>query len=215
MSAVPTKRVLIYVVLGLVVLAVGAVTVASMGGKTPAAGSQLTIVDEGDGPSLSAMAGGPISSTSTTATRTIFVQVTGAVRRPGVYEVSPGTRAFQVVDKAGGFTADADEEAVTLAAQLADGCRIYIPRKGETTTSQVDSSAGGGFAEAGSNAGPISINSASLEELDSLPGVGPATAQKIIDYREANGAFTSIDQLSDVPGIGPSKLEQLRPLVGL
>lgn len=171
--------------------------------------------------------GGTPSSLSTTTTqpRKIWVQVVGAVRRPGVYQVEADVRVFQAVLEAGGFTEDADQEAVALAAALSDGCRIYVPREGEgpvpgggtptQSSAGITGSAPAGSLGAGGTAGPVSLNTATAEHLDSLPGIGPATAQQIIAYREAQGPFTSVDQLTEVPGIGPVKLEQLRPLVGL
>jgi competence protein ComEA len=216
MSPVPAKRLFVYVALGMVVLAVGALAVVSTGRGTSASGGQITIVGQDTGSSIDAVVGG-LSSTTTTTTsiRTIFVQVAGAVRRPGVYEITEGARVFQAIDKAGGFADQADQQAVTLAAQLTDGCRVYVPSEGETTTTSVMTITGGTSANGGASGGPVSLNSATLQELDSLPGIGPSTAQKIITYRETKGPFTSIDQLSEVPGIGPSKLEELRLLVGL
>jgi competence protein ComEA len=162
--------------------------------------------------------------TTTTAPR-IWVQVAGAVACPGVYQMEAGSRVFEAILEAGGFTEEADEEAVALAAQLSDGCRVYVPTVGEVDAGKVEnpvvSSAGisgGSSADSpagGSSAAPVSLNSATLEQLDALPGVGPSIAQQIITYRETNGPFTSVEQLTDVPGIGPAKLEQLRPLVGL
>ncbi len=133
---------------------------------------------------------------------------------------------FQAVLEAGGFSDEADQEGVALAASLTDGCRVYVPRvgepAGETVQTPTQSSAGitggsstGGSAAGGTSTGPVSLNSATLEQLDALPGVGPALAQQIVTYRETLGPFTSVDQLDDVSGIGPAKLEQLRPLVGL
>lgn len=216
MSAVPTKRLFVYVALGIVVLAVGAVAVVFTGKGASATGDPLTVVDQDIGSPVGGIV--DVSSSTTTATvavGTIFVQVAGAVRRPGVYEMGDGARVFQAIDKAGGFTAEADQQAVTLAAQLTDGCRVYVPREGETTTTSVATVTGGIPANGSVGGGPVSLNAATAEELDSLPGIGPSTAQKIITYRETKGPFTSIDQLSDVPGIGPAKLEELRPLVGL
>jgi competence protein ComEA len=216
MSAVPTKRLFVYVALGVVVLAVGVLAVVSMG-KGSSGSEPLTVVDQGAGSSVDTIAGGSSSTTTTTTTavRTIFVQVAGAVRRPGVYEMTEGARAFQAIERAGGFVEAADQQAVTLAAQLTDGCRVYVPRQGETTTTVVATVSGGTPANGASGGGPVSLNSATLEQLDALPGIGPSTAQKIITYRETKGPFTSVDQLTEVPGIGPSKLEELRPLVGL
>jgi competence protein ComEA len=131
--------------------------------------------------------------------------------------MAEGDRVFQAVEQAGGFQEDADQQAITLAAQVTDGCRVYVPRSGEVTGGTVVSVSGdvGTGTGSGAAAGPVSLNSATVEELDALPGIGPATAQKIVTYREENGPFASVDELTEVPGIGPSKLEELRPLVGL
>jgi competence protein ComEA len=216
MSAVPTKRLFVYVALGMVVLAVGVLAVLTMGRGGSGSGEPLTVVDQGSGTSLDAIVGVSSSTTTTTVpVRTIFVQVAGAVRRPGVYEMTEGARVFQAIEEAGGFIEAADQQAVTLAAQVTDGCRVYVPREGETTTTAVATVTGGTSANGPGGSGPVSLNSATLEQLDALPGIGPSTAQKIITYRETKGPFTSVDQLTEVPGIGPSKLEELRPLVGL
>jgi len=142
------------------------------------------------------------------------VQVAGEVRRPGVYRVASDARVFEAVLEAGGFTEQADQQAVPLAARVSDGCKVVVPKVGAAAGPVVSSDPLGGSAT-GSTAGVVSLNSATLQQLDSLPGIGPALAQQIIAYREANGPFTSVDQLTDVPGIGPSKFAQLRPLVGL
>jgi competence protein ComEA len=238
MHGIPTKRVLVYVVAGLVVLAVGAVGLWSLRGGDGAGGVVVEAVDDGGRSSDSPQArvgGLPVetvsSETTTTQVSKIWVQVAGAVRRPGVYQVESGARVFEAVLAAGGFADGADEQGVALAASLTDGCRLYVPLENETagqvvqppamqvpTESTAGLSAGstpGSSGGVGQAAGPVSLNTATVEQLDTLPGVGPALAQQIISYREANGPFTSVDQLDDVPGIGPAKLEQLRPLVGL
>ena len=230
MLAVPKKRLLVYAVAGLVVLAVGAagLMAARPSGGTQTDGMVLDASGAVDGVTadprgsdasvgLDPASGDEVrqTATSTTDAALIFVQVAGAVQRPGVYQMPDGCRAFQAVLQAGGFTGDADQEIVPLASRLSDGARLYVPRKGETASGPVLSGAaqtGGGST---GSTGLVAINSASAEQLDSLPGIGPSLAQKIIMFREAQGPFTSVDQLGDVPGIGPSKLEQLRPLVTL
>lgn len=227
MATIPKKRLLVYAAAGLLVLTVGAIGLLAM--RSPGAvqteGMVLDVsgaqagAEGSDWPAGSALPA-PVVSTTASSTTTepplIYVQVAGAVLRPGVYRVPSDARAFQAVLQAGGFSKEADQEAVPLAARLSDGCRLYVPRRGEAMAGPaLSADPGGSGGGAASESGPVSLNSATLEELDSLPGIGPALAQQIISYREAHGPFTSIDQLSEVPGIGPSKLEQLRPLVGL
>ncbi len=210
MSSIPTKRIFVFIVLGALVFAVGTVAVVLMGDDDTPEADGLVLTEAEPQMETSASE----TSVTTTSLARVFVQVAGAVRRPGVYQMPVGARVFQAVEEAGGFVEGADRESVPLAAPVTDGCRVYVPLEGEQVSAapgisapqSVGSSTGGG---------PVSINSASVEELDSLPGIGPATAQKIIDYRDAKGPFTSVDQLCDVPGIGTAKLEQIRPLVGL
>jgi competence protein ComEA len=213
MSSVPTKRLLVYVALGVVVLIVGIATLASMRSGAEGAGS----VTFGTDIAMSSTSDASSAALTTTSTaNTIFVQVAGAVRAPGVYEMPPGSRVFEAIEEAGGFSETADQQSMSLAAVLGDGCRVYVPRQGEVTAdSPAVTQAGTGAGSGDASAGLVSINSATIEELDALPGIGPSLAQNIVDYRESNGPFTSVDQLGDVTGIGPSKLEKLRPLVGL
>ena len=134
----------------------------------------------------------------------LIVDVAGAVRRPGLYRLAAGTRIADAVARAGGATAKADLTLVNLAAPLADGEQVLVPKRGAV------SSSGGG---APSSAGPVDLNSASLEQLDALPGIGPSTAQKILDYRQQHGPFHSVEELDAVPGIGPARIAQLKGLV--
>jgi competence protein ComEA len=129
----------------------------------------------------------------------LVVHVAGAVRRPGLYRLAEGKRVADAVARAGGATAPADTAAINLAAPLADGMQVLVPR--------APGSGGKGTA-----ARP-SLSSASVAELDALPGIGPVTAQKIVDYRAAHGGFRSVDDLDSIPGIGPARVEQLRDLV--
>ena len=238
MLGLPTRRLFVYIAAGLVVLVVGTLGLLSLRSGAVEPGEGI-VVQAGETAVSGAgteygFAGGAEglgqstqpATTSTTQTPMIWVQVVGAVRRPGVYQVPADARAFQAIREAGGFTDDADQEAVALAAQLSDGCRIGVPRIGERAAgeagSPVQSSAGisesvtgPDSAPGGSSIAPVNLNSAALEQLETLPGIGPSLAQQIISYRETHGPFTSVDQLTDVPGIGPARLEQLRPLVGL
>jgi competence protein ComEA len=135
----------------------------------------------------------------------------GAVRRPGLYRLSDGLRVADAVARAGGLTRKADPAAVNLAAPLADGEQLVVavrpPRAG--AAAQGAQGAGG----SGAQSGPVQLSVATAEQLDALPGIGPVTAQKIIDYRTEHGAFHSADELDEVPGIGPARVEQLRGLV--
>ena len=132
------------------------------------------------------------------------VHVVGAVRLPGLYRVARGKRVADAIARAGGATAKADLALINLAALVSDGQQVVVP---------VRAPPGAAPAAGEAAAGPVHLNSATVEQLDALPGVGPVTAQKIVDYREKHGAFSSVRELDAVPGIGPSRLEQLTELV--
>jgi competence protein ComEA len=138
----------------------------------------------------------------------LFVNVVGAVRRPGLYGLKEGARVADAVRRAGGPTPKAQIELVNLAARVADGEQIVVPRRGLGAPVGAASAAGGTAAT-----GPVHLNSATLEQLDALPGVGPVTAQKILDYRQKHGSFGSVDELDAISGIGPARLGTLRDLV--
>jgi competence protein ComEA len=137
----------------------------------------------------------------------LLVHVVGAVREPGLYRLREGSRVADAVERAGGATPKADLALVNLAAPVADGTQILVPARSRARAG------GGGSSSGGAEGGPVHLNTATVEELDTLPGVGPVTAQKIVDFREENGAFASVDELDAVPGIGPARLEELRKLV--
>jgi competence protein ComEA len=145
--------------------------------------------------------------------RELVVHVAGAVRRPGLYRLPEGSRVDDVIAQAGGAGPKAALDLVNLAAPVSDGQQILVPAEGSAEAA----GAGGGSAATGAAVpgGKVHLNSATIEQLDELPGIGPVTAQQIVDYRSANGAFRAVDELDAVPGIGPARLEQLRPLVDL
>jgi competence protein ComEA len=138
----------------------------------------------------------------------MVVHVAGAVRRPGVYRLRAGARVADAVRRAGGARRRADLGAVNLAAELQDGRQVLVPLRLR----------GGGAAATAAGGGtvpgvPLDLNTATAEQLDELDGIGPATAQQIIDYREAHGGFGSVEELDQVPGIGETRLAALREKV--
>jgi len=135
------------------------------------------------------------------------VDVSGAVRHPGVYRLSAGSRVEDALKRAGGATRRADLTQVNRAAKVEDGRQILVPVRAAAGGA---APAGAGPAPGGTPAAPLNLNTATAEQLDTLDGVGPATAQKILDYRKAHNGFGSVDELDQVPGIGPKRLADLR-----
>ena len=141
----------------------------------------------------------------------MVVQAAGAVQHPGLYRLPPGSRVDDLVTAAGGFAEGADADRLNLASLVVDGQKVYVPRIGEEIPSEVaPSSTASGSTTATQ---PLDLNQATLQQLDALPGIGPATAQAILDYRAQHGRFRSVDDLLNVRGIGDAKLEQVRALV--
>jgi competence protein ComEA len=150
-----------------------------------------------------------------TPARLLVVDVAGEVRRPGVYRVAPGSRADAAVQLAGGVTARAERAAVNLAMPLHDGQQVVVPRHGAVS---VSSARGGpGAAPAASTgaapAQPVSLSTATPDQLDTLDGIGPTLAARIVQYRDAHGGFKSVDELRQVSGIGDKRFETLRKAV--
>lgn len=153
----------------------------------------------------------------------LVVHVAGAVTAPGVQRLPAGSRVVDAVEAAGGAALDADPARVNLAAPLEDGQQVYVPRLGEVGGGAGPSvgAGGGGAGDGADPAAPagadavVNLNTAGVDELDALPGVGPAIAQAIVDYRDENGPFGSVDQLVEVRGIGEAKLEDLRDRVAV
>ena len=141
-----------------------------------------------------------------------LVHVAGAVRSPGVYRLREGERIKDAVRRAGGPRSGADLNAINLAAKVADGQQVVVPQCGAAVSAVVGAGAPG---SGGPAAPPVSLNSATAEQLDTLDGVGPATAAKILDWRRQHGGFRSIDDLGEIPGIGPKRLAALRAKVQL
>jgi competence protein ComEA len=142
-------------------------------------------------------------------TRKVVVHVVGQVYKPGLYSLPEGSRVEDAIKRAGGPKPKAALALVNLAAPVADGQQVVVPSNREAAQALAGGSMAGGAG------GPVHLNSATLDQLDELPGIGPVTAQKILDYRSEHGAFGSVEELDAVPGIGPATLDELRDLVDL
>ncbi|MBQ7220406.1 MAG: helix-hairpin-helix domain-containing protein [Synergistaceae bacterium] len=144
-----------------------------------------------------------------------FVYVTGAVKTPGVYKLSRDSRVFQAIEAAGGFTARADKASLNLAEVLADEAHVHVAVKGAAPQppSPENVRIPGYSPQTRNNSGLVDVNRADLQELQRINGVGPAIAQRIIDYRQTHGAFTKIEDLLKVKGIGQARLNQMRPQI--
>ena len=163
------------------------------------------------------------------------MHIAGAVKTPGVQTLPADARAIDALEAAGGATPDADLNRVNLAGSLSDGTQLYIPKTGETAAPVLAAPAGGNSASPSGSPGaaqnpaapkssagtgqqsapgsPINLNTATAEQLQTLPRIGPSLAARIISWRDAHGGFKSVDELDAVPGIGPSLMSSLRPLV--
>lgn len=195
--------------------AVAASAQASARSPAPASG----VGNGGAGPASS---GGATSGGDTAGSGQIVVDVDGAVAHPGLYKLPPDSRVQAALAAAGGLSPQADAHRINRAAKLHDGQKLYVLSQGESGPPQAASSGQGCEGQACTSAeggvagsdpegqGLVNINTANAVQLTQLPGVGPAIAQKIIDYRTANGPFTSVDDLTKVPGIGAAKLAQIK-----
>jgi competence protein ComEA len=198
---VPTRsQIAAYAVAALIVVILG---VRFMHGQAHGAAAAAA----GDG----AAAGAPAVRVESRPAGAALVHVAGAVQRPGVYRMRDGERIQDAVRRAGGARRGADLNAINLAAKVADGQQVVVPRRVTAGAAPAGTSADVGTP----SQPPVSLNTATAEQLDTLDGVGPATAQKILDWRRQHGGFRSIDDLGEVPGIGPKKLAALRTKVQL
>jgi competence protein ComEA len=199
------RQIYAYVALAAVVIAVGVRYVV----VPRSAGSP-----GGDGLVLAPVSPQASASAAPSAAPDVLVYVCGAVRSPGVVRLPSGARVADALELAGGATAGAELAAVNLAAKVTDGQQIVVPERGAAApaaaTAGSSGAAGSGTVVPG---GLVNINTASLEELDTLQGVGPSTAQKIIDYRDANGGFKAVDDIKNVPGIGDARFAAMKDFI--
>jgi competence protein ComEA len=184
MPELSRTQLLLYAVIAVAVLLIGARWIRSSGAESTG-GAALSFAAD--------------SAHEAEGTRDAVVHVAGAVEHPGVYRLPAGSRVTDAIRRAGGFAGGANRDAINLAARLSDGQQVVVPRPGTAA----------GSASAGQTS-PISVGSATVEQLDQVEGIGPVTAQKIIEFRDQHGGLSSIDQLDEVDGIGPATMQTLR-----
>ncbi|MCY8971950.1 helix-hairpin-helix domain-containing protein [Bacillus atrophaeus] len=141
----------------------------------------------------------------------IIIDIKGAVKHPGVYELKTGDRVSQAIEKAGGINSEADEKQVNLAELLQDGTVVYIPSEGEEPTQSANANAS--VQNGAGKEALVNINTASLEELQAISGVGPSKAEAIIAYREENGKFQAVEDITNVSGIGEKSFEKIKSAI--
>jgi competence protein ComEA len=218
-SDLDRPRLALFVALGLIVCFFGARYLRSQVTSQPAAGEAAVATT----PATRERAAPTVALERADGGR-VTVHVAGAVHRPGLYRLPAGSRVDDAVRRAGGAVRTADLTAVNLAAKLEDGRQILVPRRAPAATvgggsvASADSGGSAGGATAGSPVAgapsvPINLNTATLEQLDTLDGVGPGIAQRILDYRQQHGGFRRVQELGEVPGIGDKRLATLTPLV--
>jgi competence protein ComEA len=190
MPELSRSQIAVYGAVAVALLLLGARAIRAEGSSAPATSSY-----SGDG-------SGEFTIDSSGSGGDVVVDVTGAVARPGVYRLPAGSRVTDAVQRAGGASGGALLEAINLAARLSDGQQVAVPKKGP----------GGAPSAAGarSEEGPISLGTATVEQLDTIDGIGPVTAEDIIQFREQHGGLSSVEQLDQVSGIGPATMESLR-----
>ncbi len=178
-----------------------------------AQGTDPGVVD----PAAQPTAGPAAPASGPPSTGTVVVHVAGAVAAPGVVTLPAGSRVADALAQAGGATPEADTDQLNLARVLTDGEQVRVPRQGEdaSTWATASTQAAAPPAPAPSQAGLVNINTAPASELETLPGIGPALAARIVEHREANGPFSSVEEITDVPGIGQTRMEALREAVTL
>ncbi len=184
MPELSRSQLLIYAVIAVAVIVIGARWIRSSGAPSTG-GAELSFAAD--------------SGHEAEGTRDVVVHVAGAVERPGVYRLPTGSRVTDAVRRAGGFARGANHDGINLAARLSDGQQVVVPGRRAASP-----------AVPGGQSGPISLGSATVEQLDQIEGIGPVTAQKIIEFRDEHGGLSSINQLDEVDGIGPATMETLR-----
>ncbi len=202
MGSLSRSQLVVYGAVAIVLLLVGARWIRS----GDASGTPAGEVTYGDTGSAAGDGTGGLSIDAQGGTD-VVVDVAGAVADPGVYRLPAGARVNDAVQRAGGATARASVESINLAARLTDGQQVVVPEKVQGSSATVASSSGTATTEP---AAPINLGTATVEQLDTIEGIGPVTAQKILEFRDQHGGISSVDQLDQIDGIGPETMETLR-----
>lgn len=198
MPELSRSQIAVYGAIAVALLLLGARAIRAEGDSGEISSSYLS-----DGGGYSSDGGDGFSVDRSGSGGDVVVDVTGAVARPGVYRLPAGARVTDAVERAGGASGGALLEAINLAARLADGQQVVVPMRGPAGTALA---VGAGAGEEG----PISLGTATVDQLDTIDGIGPVTAQDIIEFRDEHGGLSSVDQLDQVSGIGPATMESLR-----
>jgi competence protein ComEA len=192
MPELSRSQIVVYGAIAVALLLVGARAIRAEGSSSAGSGYSSSSSSSSSGEfTVSSDGGGP----------DVVVDVSGAVRRPGVYRLPAGARVIDALKRAGGVSRNGVVEAINRAARLADGQQVVVPEAGPGGTAT---------AAAAGEEGPISLGSATVDQLDTIDGIGPVTAEKIVEYRDQHGGLASVDQLDEVSGIGPATMESLR-----
>ncbi len=192
MPEVSRSQIVVYGAVAVALLLIGARAIRAESGNAPPSVAEAASAPASGGGDFSFSSGGG----------TVVVDVAGAVRSPGVYSLSAGARVKDAISRAGGPSGGALLEAINRAARLADGQQVVVPERGP---------GGAPLGGPGASAdGPVSLGSATVEQLDTIEGIGPVTAQNILDFRDQHGGLASVDQLDQISGIGPATMESLR-----
>jgi competence protein ComEA len=196
------SQLVVYGAVAVALLLLGARWIRSADAQSPPSGVSYSAGSSNSGSSGSASDSFAIDSQGG---GDVVVDVAGAVGKPGVYRLPAGTRVNDAIQRAGGATARAEAESINLAARLSDGQQIVVPSRAKSAAGVASAAPAG--AE---STGPISLGSATVAELDTIDGIGPVTAQDIVDFRDQHGGVSSVDQLDEISGIGPATMEALR-----
>ena len=199
MGSLSRSQLLVYGAVAVVLLLVGARWIRS--GDAGESAGAVTYADSSKGGSGGALA------IDTEGGTDVVVDVAGAVAEPGVYRLPAGARVNDALQRAGGATARAEADSINLAARLTDGQQVVVPERIKGSTAVATSA---GVGSSSDPATPINLGTAGVEDLDTIEGIGPVTAQKIVEFRDQHGGVSSVDQLDQIDGIGPATMDALR-----